>query len=103
MARILILENHPDVRDLIVHVVEHVGHEPVLEENGDVDAVLLEPASRSLLEIARRVVARRPATPVVCVSIGPPSSASASLHPALHVLKPFSLGELKQALAAAVG
>jgi CheY-like chemotaxis protein len=104
VARILILENHPDVRDLIVHVVEDVGHEPVLEESEDtVDAVLLEPASRSLLETTRRVLARRPATPVVCVSIGPPSLASASLHPALHLLKPFSLAELKQALAVAVG
>jgi CheY-like chemotaxis protein len=103
VARILILENHPDVRDLIVHVVEHVGHESVLSESEDVDAVLLEPASRSLFEIAHRVLAQRPATPVVCVSISPPSSASASLKPALHVLKPFSLAELKQALVAAVG
>jgi hypothetical protein len=30
-------------------------------------------------------------------------SASASLGRALHVLKPFSLAELKQALVAAVG
>jgi hypothetical protein len=103
VARILILENHPDVRDLIVHVVEHVGHEPVLEESESVDAVLLEPASRSLLETARRVLVRRPATPIVCVSIGPPSLASASLRPALHLLKPFSLSELKQALVVAVG
>ncbi len=103
MARILILENHPDVRDLIVHVVDHLGHEPVLEDTETVDAVLLEPASPSLFETARRVLARRPATPVLCVSIGPPSSKSASLEPAAHVLKPFSLGELKQALAAAVG
>jgi CheY-like chemotaxis protein len=103
VARILILEHHPDVRDLIVHVVEHVGHEPVLEETESVDAVLLEPASRSLLDTARRVLARRPGTPVVCVSIGPPSLASASLKPALHVVKPFSLTELKQALLAAVG
>jgi DNA-binding response OmpR family regulator len=103
VARILILENHPDVRDLIVHVVERVGHEPVLSETEDVDAVLLEPASRSLFEIAHRIRAQRPATPVVCVSIGPPSAASTSLDPALHVLKPFSLAELKQALVAAVG
>ena len=74
-----------------------------MSESEDVDAVLLEPASRSLFEIARRVLARRPATPVVCVSIGPPSAASVSLQPALHVLKPFSLAELKQALVAAVG
>jgi hypothetical protein len=30
-------------------------------------------------------------------------SESASLQPAVHVLKPFSLAELKQALAVAVG
>jgi hypothetical protein len=30
-------------------------------------------------------------------------SASASLEPALHVLKPFSLAELRQALVASVG
>ena len=103
MARILILEYHPDVRDLIAHVVEHVGHEAVLEDIETVDAVLVEPATPSLLEHARRVLARRPGTPVICVSIGPPTPASASLEPAVHVLKPFSLAELKQALAAAVG
>jgi hypothetical protein len=105
VARILILEPHADVRDLIAHVVEHVGHEPVLDEHGTehVDAMLLEPASPSLRAVARRVLETRPQTTVVCVSIGPPSTVSTSLAPAVHVLKPFSLGELKQALADALG
>jgi hypothetical protein len=53
--------------------------------------------------VARRVLAKRPRTTVVCVSIRPPSKSSSSLRPAAHVLKPFSLGELKQALADALG
>jgi len=105
VARILILEPHSDVRDLMVHVVEDAGHEAVLDENGpaSVDAVLVEPASPFLRCAARRVVQSRPRTTVVCVSIDPPSTDSSSLSPAVHVLKPFSLGELKQALADALG
>jgi hypothetical protein len=49
------------------------------------------------------VLAKRPQTTVVCVSIGPPSTIGSSLRPVAHVLKPFSLGELKQALADALG
>jgi hypothetical protein len=104
VARILILEPHSDVRDLIAHVVSDSGHEPVLDEQGaPVDAMLLEPVSPFLCRVARRVLARRPRTTVVCVSIDPPSTASSSLRPAVHVLKPVSLGELKQALADALG
>jgi CheY-like chemotaxis protein len=105
VARILILEPYSDVRDLIAHVVEDSGHEPVLDDEGatPVDALLLEPASPALRPVARRVLSRRPRTTVLCVSIHPPSTASSSLGPAVHVLKPFSLGELKQALADALG
>jgi CheY-like chemotaxis protein len=105
VARILILEPHSDVRDLIVHVVEHVGHEAVLGEDGTdpVDVMLLEPESPTLRAVAWRVLDRRPQTTVVCVSIGPPTTVSTALAPAVHVLKPFSLGELKQALADALG
>jgi hypothetical protein len=105
VARILILEPHSDVRDLMAHIVEDAGHEAVLEENGGppVDAMLLEPASPLLRRVARRVLEKRPQTTLVCVSIDPPSTASSSLSPAGHVLKPFSLGELKQALADALG
>jgi hypothetical protein len=94
VAKILILEPSLDVRNLIARVVEHMGHEPVLHENGPVDAVLLEPAIPSLGDAARRVLAKRPGTRIVCVSIGPPSEASTSLAPAGHLVKPFSLGEL---------
>jgi hypothetical protein len=105
VAKILILEPHADVRDLIAHVVEDAGHEPVLDENGglQVDAMLLEPASPILRRTARKVLESRPETALVCVSIDPPNTASSSLRPAVHVLKPFSLGELKQALADALG
>jgi hypothetical protein len=93
------------VRDLMAHVVQDAGHEPVLDEESAApfDAMLLEPTSPFLRRVARRVLARRPQTTVVCVSIGPPSMVSNSLRPAVHVLKPFSLGELKQALADALG
>jgi hypothetical protein len=104
VARILILEPHSDVRDLMAYVVEDAGHEVVLgQEAAPVDAMLLEPTSPFVRRVARRVLAERPQTTVVCVSIGPPSTVSSSLRPAVHVLKPFSLGELKQALADALG
>lgn len=105
VARILILEPHSEVRDLMAYVVEDAGHEVVLDQEGaaPADAMLLEPTSPFVRRVARRVLAERPQTTVVCVSIGPPSTVSSSLRPAVHVLKPFSLGELKQALADALG
>jgi hypothetical protein len=104
VPKVLILAPHADVRDLVC-VVEDAGHEPVLDENGGllVDAMLLEPASPTLRRTARRVLESRPQTALVCVSIDPPNTASSSLRPAVHVLKPFSLGELKQALPAVLG
>jgi hypothetical protein len=100
MARILVLEPHPDVRDL----VEHVGHEPLLSaEDGRVDAIVVEPESPSLLAVAQEVVAREADAAVVGVSIAPASPASRSLAPIEHVIKPFGLEELKTVLAEAVG
>jgi CheY-like chemotaxis protein len=104
VARILILDPHSDVRELIGQVVEHAGHEPLLtlDASVPVDALVVEPASAPMCELAKGVLAAWPETPVVCVSIAAPTDAGRGLRPAAHVLKPFSLAELTRALGAAL-
>ena len=52
VMRILVVEPHAEVRALLAHVVERLGHEAVFPSgrhgevlpDGDVDVILLEPA-----------------------------------------------------------
>jgi len=105
MARILIVEPHPEVRDLFVRIVSRLGHEPVVhdgetEEPHDLDVVLLEPVHWDGVEIARSAQ-RRSGARVVCVSISPPSEETLALGSA-YLLKPFSLADLERALLSAL-
>jgi DNA-binding response OmpR family regulator len=105
MARILIVEPHPEVRDLLVRIVERLGHTGVrLEDDqfGDAaaDAALLEPGDEDALEVARDLHDR--GMPLVCVSIHPRSPEVEALEPAAYVLKPFALSEIERAIDAAL-
>ena len=106
MARILIVEPHPDVRELFARVVGKLGHETVRLEDceGDdaaVAAAILEPAAPGADEVARRLHAA--GVPIVCASIEPPRPEIRELEPVAYLLKPFALGELEAAIAAALG
>ena len=104
MARILIVEPHPEVRDLLVRIVSRLGHEPVVHDGAaeldDLDVVLLEPVHWDGIEIARSAQ-RRSGARVVCVSISPPSEETLALGSA-YLLKPFSLADLERALLSAL-
>jgi len=105
MASVLLLEPHPEIRDLLVRITRRLGHEPVvLGEEPDaqpiVDVVVVEPADIRRLELAR-AVRERCGAPVICVSIYPPSVAAGGLEPVAHLLKPFSLAQFERALTAA--
>ena len=102
VARILIVEPHPDVRTLFVHVVRRAGHDPVIpgDEDVDVDAAVIEPGDPEGLACARRL--RALGRPVVFASIFPPEQETLALEPAAYFVKPFALGDLEQALAAAL-
>jgi CheY-like chemotaxis protein len=104
VGRILICEPDPEVRELLRHVVERHGHEPVFEPNGtSIAAVVVEPADVLSVEVAQTARAGDPGLPIVCASIEPPTPSSRSLGPVAHVVKPFTLSEFDSALATALG
>jgi DNA-binding response OmpR family regulator len=106
MARILISEPHPDLRVLLEAVVRRAGHEPVGHGELTIDdtpaVMILEPASADGLAAAARLRRRLENLPIICASIFPPNDESRALHPIEHLLKPFRLGELEAAIAAAL-
>jgi hypothetical protein len=59
---------------------------------------VLEPVDVVSVEVTQAARASDPRLPVICASIEPPTSGSRRLAPVAHLLKPFSLPELEQAL-----
>ena len=110
VMRILVVEPHAEVRALLGHVVERLGHEAVFPSgprgevlpDGDVDVLLLEPADPAARTTAERLRRRRRELPIVCASIYPDFEQLGSLRPVAYLVKPFSLCELERALCAAV-
>jgi CheY-like chemotaxis protein len=107
MATVLVIEPHPEVRELLIRVVRRLGHEVVLGDESytptgqHVDAVLVEPAHEPGLDAAAPLVQSRGAS-LVCVSIYPPSERVRELGPVAYLQKPFTLGQLEQALVSAL-
>ena len=99
----LVLEPDPEVRRLFGQMLTRLGHEPVL----GVDApsgcrlVLLEPGWPEGVERARAVLQDEPELPVVAASIFPSSVFPADIQFARHLVKPFTLRQLDQAIAEA--
>jgi CheY-like chemotaxis protein len=108
VAKILIIDPSPEIRELLVHSVRWLGHEPLpIDElareplpRGDV--AIVEPATEESFAAALEVRDAQPELPIVCLSIYPRSDATAALTPIGYVLKPFSLAELENALKAAI-
>lgn len=111
MGRILIGEPHPEIRELLTHVVRGLGFESVSIPHGSgssdldrIDVLLLEPGDYESRTVASRLRAQDPDLPIVCVSIYPPHTDDlAQLEPVAYLVKPFSLTALQSALAEATG
>ena len=104
LARVLICEPHPEVRELLGRVVVRLGHEPLHDdaELSPVDAIVLEPAHAPSVERAAAFRAVDEATPVVCASIELPHGGSRRLAPVAYLVKPFALPDLEAALELAL-
>lgn len=103
----LILEPHPELRELLGLIVANLGHEPLAYEGTAVeleepDVVLLEPAWERGLSVARTLRAARPRLPIVYASIYPATAETQALEPVSHLLKPFGLAELGRSLELAL-
>ena len=104
MARIVVIEPHVEVRDLLLRVAGRLGHEAVAYETeadlASADVVLVEPAAPGSLEAAQ--AARELGAPIVCISIFPASDETRALDPVAHLHKPFALVDLEHALVGAL-
>jgi CheY-like chemotaxis protein len=104
VARVLICEPHPEVRELLRRIVVRLGHEPLLEDAAleRVDAIVLEPAHAPSVERAQAFRGAKGDTPIVCTSIELPDAGSRRLNPVAYLVKPFALPDLEHAIHAAL-
>jgi hypothetical protein len=104
VARVLICEPHPEVRELLRRVVVRLGHEPLLDDAAldGVDAIVLEPAHAPSVERARAFRGANGDTPIVCTSIELPDAGSRRLNPVAYLVKPFALPDLEHAIRGAL-
>ncbi|HKI90902.1 MAG TPA: hypothetical protein VJ986_01260 [Gaiellaceae bacterium] len=107
MARILLAEADPDVRRLLVLLLERLGHEVVVLEGPPgvaprADLMVLEPASGSCLGHARRARDLQPSLPVICVSILPEDASFLAFGPVDYLAKPFAIDDLRDAVERAL-
>jgi hypothetical protein len=104
LAKVLICEPHPEVRELLSRIVVRLGHEPLHDdaELAAVDAIVLEPAHAASVERAQAFRAVNGHTPIVCASIELPDAGSRRLAPIAYLVKPFALPDLDAALRGAL-
>ena len=106
MATILIVDPDSANRSLLELLCVRLGHRPIGSrewiEGEEPDLVLLEPASRPGLRLARGVRRRFPQLPILCVSIDGPTPDTRELGAAGHVMKPFRRSQLEQAIERAL-
>jgi len=108
MASILLSEADPDVRRLLVVLLDRLGHEAIVLGGGTTapppaDLLLLEPASPACLELARVARELQPELPIISVSILPPEACILGGGPSLYLAKPFTLDQLGAAISNALG
>jgi CheY-like chemotaxis protein len=98
MALVFVYEPDGAMRDLLALQLAHLGHR-VAEAGDDYAIAVVEPASPEGLRTAQDVRARVPATPLVLVSVLPPSPETIELGATAHLVKPVLLQDLRAALA----
>jgi CheY-like chemotaxis protein len=106
MALFLIIEPNEDIRRLYAAVIRGLGHDAAFIDGGpiaDPDVVLVEPAHPESFAAALRLQRDNPALPIICASVHEPTQDTAhALEATTHLLKPFSLVELTDALQLAL-
>jgi CheY-like chemotaxis protein len=103
-ASILICEADPDVRRLLIVLMERLGHVAVVLDSsveapprGDV--LLLEPASERCLDAARSARVVSPELPIVAMGALPESAGFAADGPLALLEKPFTVDALAATVA----
>jgi len=111
--RILVVDDEPEVRQLMEHFLTERGYEVRLAENGRLgllaldtfrpDVVLLDMHMPEMdgLETLKRIAAREPSLPVIMVTVNDDVETTTrllQLGAADYVPKPFNLEYLEQAI-----
>ena len=108
MAKILVSEADPDVRRLLVVLIERLGHEAIVLEPDVVvppraDLLLVEPESTTGLEHARLVRAYFPDLPVLCLNALPAAGSFLTRGPLGYLQKPFTVDVMRATVQHALG
>lgn len=90
-----------------MYLLEGLGHEVVVLDGPPgvappADLLLLEPASPSCVEHARRARDLQPSLPVICVSILPEDAAFLAFGPIDYLAKPFAIDALREVVRRAL-
>jgi CheY-like chemotaxis protein len=106
-ATILVSETDPDVRRLLVVLIERLGHKAlVLDPDVAVppraDLLLVEPESTTGLEHARLVRAYFPDLPVLCMNALPEAGSFLTRGPLGYLQKPFTVDVMRSTVQAAL-
>jgi CheY-like chemotaxis protein len=106
-ATILVSEADPDVRRLLVVLIEGMGHEALVLDPDVVvppraDLLLVEPESTVCLEHARLVRAYFPDLPVLCMNALPETGKFLTRGPLGYLQKPFTLDVMRTTVQAAL-
>jgi hypothetical protein len=106
VATILIVDPDSATRSLLELLCLRLGHRPIgpreWVDGEEPDLLLLEPASRPGVRLARGFRRRFSELPILCVSIDGPTGETLSLSPVAHVMKPFRRSQLERALEQAL-
>lgn len=106
MARVLIVEPEPDLRQLAEEALVELGHDAVLCEDGHPAPpfdVLLLASFAGMRVVVEKMTDGSAAPPLVCVGTSTPSAEARALHPAVYLVKPYTLAQLEHALGRALG
>jgi two-component system response regulator AtoC len=112
--KILVVDDEPEVRQLMEHFLTERGYDVRIAENGRLalvtldtftpDVVLLDMHMPEMdgLETLRRLVVRSPSLPVIMITVNEDIETTArllQLGAADYVPKPFNLEDLEQAIS----
>jgi DNA-binding NtrC family response regulator len=108
MAQILVSEADPDVRRLLVVLIERLGHEAIVLGPDVVvppraDLMLVEPESEVCLDHARLMRTYFPDLPVLCLNALPEAGDFLKRGPLGYLQKPFTVEVMRATVQSTLG